>query len=148
MGGGQLLTFFNGCCLADLLKIKHRKHLQNLLLLRSFLQKALLDHPRQIRRGQFLESSPRCSRLAQNMAPEVSDHDCSSHLPPAHPFYPDSSSLTVIRGFLIPQGGRDGGMQAVTARGDLCHQKGLACLKVKPANAGKQSQERPGYDDI
>lgn len=92
MGGRQLLTFFDGCCLADLLKIEHRKHLQNLLLLRSFFQKALLDHPRQVRRGQFLESSPQCSLLAQNTPPEVRDHDCSSHLPLAHPFYPDSSS--------------------------------------------------------
>lgn len=67
VGGGQSLTIFNGCCLAGLLEVKHRKHLQNLLLLHSLFQKALLDHRRQIRRGQFLESSPRCSRLAQNM---------------------------------------------------------------------------------
>lgn len=65
LGGGQLLTLFNGHRLADLLKIKHRKSLQNLLLLRSFFQKAFLDHPRQIRRGQFLETSPWCSRLAR-----------------------------------------------------------------------------------
>lgn len=36
MGAGRLLTFFNGCCFAGLLKIQHRKHLQNLLLLGSF----------------------------------------------------------------------------------------------------------------
>lgn len=67
VGGGQSLTIFNGCCLAGLLEVEHRKHLQNLLLLHSLFQKALLDHRRQIRRGQFLESSPRCSRLAQNV---------------------------------------------------------------------------------
>lgn len=75
VGGGQGLTLFNGCRLADLLSIKHRKRLQNLLLLCSFFQKALLDHPRQVRRVQFLGSSPRCSRLAQNMPSKVSHCD-------------------------------------------------------------------------
>lgn len=44
VGGGQSLTIFNGGCLADLLKIQHRERLQNLFLLHSFFQEALLDH--------------------------------------------------------------------------------------------------------
>lgn len=52
-----LLTLFNRPGLADLLKVKVGKHFQNLPLLLCFLQEAVLDHPRQIRGGQFLESA-------------------------------------------------------------------------------------------
>lgn len=108
--GRQVLTLLNGHRFADLLKVKHGQRLQNLLLLHSFFQKALLDHPRQIRGAQFLGSSPQCSRLAQNVPSEVSYHARGPHPPLPRPSCPHGCALASGDSSLPEQlGGQDAG---------------------------------------